>query len=1046
MSNPQPLGRTPLTIAFYVDSVPFTPEVVAGKTSLGGSESAGLGLARALCQLGHSVHVFATKLDDAVESPDQWGVEWHSAESELAEVFKFARLDVFISLRMPQVFALRSPAKLNLLWSQDMMVHAGQYTGPLSQVDEVIYVSEWHRRQWQQVEAVVRHMPDWVTTNGINYQLASEAFDAAGDKTRLAMGVAPRFIHISRPERGLDALLKLWPAIRARYPKATLEICRYSSMYDAGGWGQVCAGYDRQVQAASQTTGGITYLGELDKVGLYKAIAKAHLMLYPTSQPGFGETNCIACTESQACGTPFIGSLRGALPETLGDGAGSLVPGDWKSQKYEDLFLEAIGLYLSTPQLYREAVVAGRAHTARCDFGKLAEEWTAHIWERFDQRLASNQLGVLRRLLHDDNHVAGLQLAQSIQQQYGALEFHKAGDCKPAYGCMVCESQEAEALCRRVIAQEEQVADDYATHALADVQEEARTNGRMHRALSILLGRFGGKDKAAGKQVLDLACGNGSMSYLMEKAGMKPYGVDYSQVIERAIEAVPNGIFQKVEFGSFLGDALLQGTFDGAFCGEFLEHVEKPWELVDAVERMAKPGSPIVFTTPCGPFSELLDRYIPRLRGHLHSFDMHDIARMFGPKSKVGWEFLEVGISPQGTPVGYWVVSFEAGGPTSPPAGALDYTRRISLERPYTTIHAAMIVKDAEATIDRCLDALWGVADRVYVLDTGSRDRTVARIKDFTTNIPNWVSVAHAKWPEDFSIARNLSVEYATRHGSPDYIMWVDADEVLEGAVNVRKWVTGTGPFAGVAIDQFHFHMDKPNDSDRPCRFFRTDKGIRFYGVVHEQPEIEINKGIFPVIFADDVSVAHFGYTTPQVRTHKMRHRNLPLLKKELAGQGTHPPRDLAYVLAIRDYVNFAGINMLEEGETQITSNGRKMLAQAIAIYQEKGLGDPAHQLHSLAWPFYQSALNYAGMGVEMMWTFSVGKDLSGRKPRVEKFRALTVAEGHARIHYLMSQYSLPFKPVDDTIVPAAGYDRDQPQPQPASTTPSLEPAAHNTD
>jgi hypothetical protein len=39
---------TPLSWAFLIDSVPFTKAVIAGETSLGGSESACLGLARAL--------------------------------------------------------------------------------------------------------------------------------------------------------------------------------------------------------------------------------------------------------------------------------------------------------------------------------------------------------------------------------------------------------------------------------------------------------------------------------------------------------------------------------------------------------------------------------------------------------------------------------------------------------------------------------------------------------------------------------------------------------------------------------------------------------------------------------------------------------------------------------------------------------------------------------------------------------------------------------------------------------------------------------------
>ena len=51
-----------LTWGFHIDSVEFTPGVIDNRESLGGSESACLGLARALQARGHRVHIFTTKL------------------------------------------------------------------------------------------------------------------------------------------------------------------------------------------------------------------------------------------------------------------------------------------------------------------------------------------------------------------------------------------------------------------------------------------------------------------------------------------------------------------------------------------------------------------------------------------------------------------------------------------------------------------------------------------------------------------------------------------------------------------------------------------------------------------------------------------------------------------------------------------------------------------------------------------------------------------------------------------------------------------------
>jgi UDP:flavonoid glycosyltransferase YjiC (YdhE family) len=107
-----------LSIAFHIDSVLFTPGVIAGRESLGGSESACVGLARALAARGHGVHIFATKLADECVGPDHAGVTWHHAETHDA-INKFLEWDVFVALRMVHCFRTKVRARLRILWNQD---------------------------------------------------------------------------------------------------------------------------------------------------------------------------------------------------------------------------------------------------------------------------------------------------------------------------------------------------------------------------------------------------------------------------------------------------------------------------------------------------------------------------------------------------------------------------------------------------------------------------------------------------------------------------------------------------------------------------------------------------------------------------------------------------------------------------------------------------------------------------------------------------------------------------------------------------------------
>lgn len=390
-----------MKIAFYVDSVPFTADVIAGAESLGGSESACLGLARALAARGHEVSILATKLDEGCIGRDHAGVLWHPAEMvyDLSNVIEW---DVFVSLRMPYVFQRPIKARLRMLWNQDLLIGEPAKMGVMALAwayDQIVYVSQYHRKQWEGVLPELKPLGWWVTKNGFDPALVP--VDAV-KKTNTV-------IHITRPERGLRPLLAMWPELRKRVPDAQLQICRYNSMYDAGGWGKVCASYDAAVQQVNAEVGGITYLGELGKPALYKAIAEAAVMWYP-GVVDFAETSCVAAIEAQACGTAFVGSYKGALPETVPYGI--LVPGDADSSAYQDTSIGAVTSLLDADRgwAYR-GVEDGRKHVESYTYEAIAAEWEQHITRTFQSRQG---LGVLRQLLHYDDHTAALDVADDI--------------------------------------------------------------------------------------------------------------------------------------------------------------------------------------------------------------------------------------------------------------------------------------------------------------------------------------------------------------------------------------------------------------------------------------------------------------------------------------------------------------------------------------------------------------------------------------------------------------------------------------------------------
>lgn len=84
-------------------------------------------------------------------------------------------------------------------------------------------------------------------------------------------------------------------------------------------------------------------------------------------------------------------------------------------------------------------------------------------------------------------------------------------------------------------------------------------------------------------------------------------------------------------------------------------------------------------------------------------------------------------------------------------------------------ISLAMIVKNEEKVLNRCLESVKNLFDEIIIVDTGSTDNTKNIAQKYTNKIYDF------KWVDDFSKARNFSFQKATK----DYIMWLDADDLI---------------------------------------------------------------------------------------------------------------------------------------------------------------------------------------------------------------------------------------------------------------------------
>lgn len=133
-------------------------------------------------------------------------------------------------------------------------------------------------------------------------------------------------------------------------------------------------------------------------------------------------------------------------------------------------------------------------------------------------------------------------------------------------------------------------------------------------------------------------------------------------------------------------------------------------------------------------------------------------------------------------------------------------------------IALAMIVKNEEAVIKRCLDSVLPYVDRVVVNDNGSTDRTPEILTELQ------VETLHSPW-FDFSTNRNAVLQLA-RDGADYVLCGLDADEVL---VTPQSWAWPTLDKDAYWIECRYGHLRY-----KRMALVRADKPFEWRGVIHE--------------------------------------------------------------------------------------------------------------------------------------------------------------------------------------------------------------------
>lgn len=142
-------------------------------------------------------------------------------------------------------------------------------------------------------------------------------------------------------------------------------------------------------------------------------------------------------------------------------------------------------------------------------------------------------------------------------------------------------------------------------------------------------------------------------------------------------------------------------------------------------------------------------------------------------------------------------------------------------------ISLCMIVRDERETLARCLDSVKEAVDEIIIVDTGSKDETREIARRYTPHVYDFF------WKDDFSAARNESFAHATR----DFLMWLDADDVVENAEALVRFKRDVLDGLDVVMAPYHVAFDtqgNPTFTYYRERILRAGMGFRWEGAVHE--------------------------------------------------------------------------------------------------------------------------------------------------------------------------------------------------------------------
>ena len=937
-----------LHIAFIVPGMAFNGNTLRDQ-SLGGSETAGLCMAREMARLGHDVFVFCN-----TDKPGTYDrVQYNPLTA--TDQFKSIPHDVTIVQRAPEIFRNQFNSKMQILWCHDLALSRQKETfcGVLWNVDNVFVLSQFMAEQYRKVYGLNDDLL-YVTRNGIDIDL----FPVRNFHRNLK-----QLVFAARPERGLDNLLTLIvPEVLKRDSEYRFLIAGYSNQPDPA-----LAPFYQQCARVGHVFGDrVQFVGHLRKEELYRLYASSGAYVYPTPSPhlkNFAEISCISAMEAQAAGLPFITSNRGALPETLIDGASVLIDGDPWDKSYVSAFVDAIMDVTGCPNQHAQMSEIGQGFAKDLSWEPVAKAWEQQI------------LWTIAR--HNDN------------PDRLARYFSKRSD-----GAMAMIAASDDKIYRRIEHRYPHHFDPKINQAFYTwCSSRMQGNWEDHTTTQRYVVTRDFLREKPGRRVLDFGCAYGFYTIpLAEEFPEREFtGIDISDICIKHCQTFKEQRTKKgkVDFRTADHNQPPDQRFDIVLFAETLEHCHDFVDAIQKVEKFCKPGGWMYITVPFGPW-ELIDDIRNdhermksddnfmgrRVSNHVWEFDLHDLYNIFGEKPGLDISAVTAGTSAVNEDyLGWSIIYYQA---DHRPVGRIDLNRKMALQRPTETLSVNILGgPNSLENLDWCLKSVANQADEILIADCGiGQDPIACAVANRygATLIPASDPISHG-----FETPRNELLEASTM----DWVLWIDTDERLINPHRLKRYLR-SNVYNGYALKQHHKSTDAEFKPDMPVRLFRRKPyhgdSMRFYGMIHEHAELGLNKGPGPVVVLGDISIMHIGYESEHVRKQRFQ-RNLPLMKRDRA---KYPQRILGLHFQCRDNMLLAK-EMLDRNGLKVDSEVTRLCEETVKIYRNKFMGKSDY-VNVDTIQYYSEALKILDRGVDLAFGVQQanGGPLVGQTARFE--------------------------------------------------------------